>query len=369
MKIRKLSYCLTVPIFLSIFAGCDRRPLELYFSPEAQILVKCDWSGFPEVPTGMTMYFFKDGETDPKVITTSDVYQTKVSLEAGHYKMYLINQSPNEFGSFAFKGMDAYTTTGSYLTSITSQWYTTKADTSIIGHDPENLGVGIADEFDITPELVEQYQAIYTRYKEHIYSKTESGSDDEDYQAELDKLTKEVDVIAYNVVSQLNIKVYVNNIYNLRSARASLTGMAGGYLLTKSSTTDGTATQLMETWSKTINSSDATKGYIETSITTLGLPGGILTTEGREASLNLLSLSLLLVDNSTIKNFEFNEGNNIKIERGAQGIKLELNIVIGTESDPAIVLPDVDPTPDQSGGGFSAKVDDWGEQIDVPINL
>lgn len=364
-----LKFILMLPMLMLLFAGCDRRPLELYYSPEAQVLVKCDWSNFPEVPTGMTMYFFRDGDSQPKAITTSEVYESKVSLKAGHYRMFLINQSPNEFGSLAFTGMDTYPTTESYLTAITSKWYT-KTE-SIIGHDPENLGVAIADEFDITPELVEQYQAILAKYKQNIYSNTDNGTTSEDYQAELDKLTKEIDVVAYNVVSELNIKIYINNINSLRSVRASLTGMAGGYLLTKSATTDDTAIQLMESWAAKINANDAVKGYIETSITTLGLPGGILTTEGRDATLNKLSLSLLLADNTTIKTYEFNEGNDIKIERGAHGIKLELNIVLGTESDPVIVLPDVDPEPSggNSGGGFSAKVDDWGEQIDVPINL
>jgi hypothetical protein len=370
MKNRLTYIILMLPMLLLLFAGCERRPLELYYSPEAQILVKCDWSNFPEVPTGMTMYFFKDGDSQPKVITTSEINESKVSLEAGHYRMFLINQSPNEFGSLAFTGMDTYPTTESYLTAITSKWYT-KADTTIIGHDPENLGVAIADEFDITPELVEQYQAIFTKYKQNIYSKGNDGTSSEDYQAELDKLTKEIDVVAYNIVSELHVKVYIKNINSLRSARASLTGMAGGYFLTKSATTDDLATQLMETWSAKIDANDAVRGYIETSITTLGLPGGILTTEGRDATLNKLSLSLLLADNTTIKTYEFNEGNDIKIERGTHGIKLELNIVLGTESDPAITLPDVDPgqSGEDSGGGFSAKVDDWGEQIDVPINL
>ncbi len=364
----KLIYVLMLPMLLLLFAGCERRPLELYYSPEAQVLVKCDWSNFPEVPTGMTMYFFRDGDSQPKAITTSEVYESKVSLEAGHYRMFLINQSPNEFGSLAFTGMDTYPTTESYLTAITSKWYT-KTE-SIIGHDPENLGVAIADEFDITPELVEQYQAIYTKYKQSIYSKTDDGTTAEDYQAELDKLTKEIDVVAYNIVSELNVKVYIKNINSLRSVRASLTGMAGGYYLSKSATTDDTAIQLMESWAAKVNATDAMRGYIETTITTLGLPGGIITTEGRDATLNKLSLSLLLLDNKTIKTYEFNEGNDIKIERGTHGIKLELNIVLGTEDDPVIVLPDVDPSPSGGdGGGFSAKVDDWGEQIDVPINL
>ena len=100
-------------IALVVFAGCERRPLNPTFSATVRTIVKCVWSvdvqAYPEgeKPTGVTLFFFRDGKYYNSV-TTANVDSCAVQLPVGKYKMFMISQSPDEYGKMDFNNMTSF---------------------------------------------------------------------------------------------------------------------------------------------------------------------------------------------------------------------------------------------------------------------
>ena len=371
-------------LLLAALCGCKRRPLEYYYRPVCRVVLTVDWSHFPEVPTGMTAFFYRDGDDYPIVHTTAEIPSSEVDLPVGHYRGFVINQSPEEFGTFGFLRMGDYTQARASLLQTRARWYRMKSgetrdgvDESMVSYAPENLGVAPLEEFDITPEMVEEYQAQYaewkTKTKARANAKTKADPSDPAAEAKerLDELTYYIETVGYNVVSELYVRVYIQGIYNLYSARASQSGLANDYIFSLGRTGEDTAVELLEsgTWFRTVYEPDPTRGYIESKITTLGLPGGVVDQiAGRDPALNLFGLSCLLVDRTTQIDADFNVGNKFTVEEGVNGYKLLFRLVLGSWEEPAVILPDVPPYGGDDGG-FDATVGDWeeGETIEIPM--
>jgi len=356
---------LTVALAVSL-ASCERRDLDEAWSATTKVEVDCDWSHMNESPTGMTMYFFKDGETTPRVISTSEVYSVQVSLDEGHWKMFLINQSVYEFSSLEFFNMSEYDLANACVAEVTSKWYApskagdtpTKAD--YIGHAPESLGIGIAEEFDITEEMIESYQYSWEEYTKN----TKNTKADEETLKRLYKRVEDntyvIPVVAYDVVDDLTVRVNLTNVSGLRSVRASVTNLAQQVTLTTYGTAQTLVDQLLESWTLYTDASDEGNGYVESTVSTFGLPGAVTDVTGRDASLNVLTVSFLMSDGTTItKDYEVGDKFQITVDEDNQ-YHLYLYLEVGP-----VDLPDV--IPDEQGGGFKADVVDWDNQQEAVI--
>lgn len=368
-NLRSYALMLFAAVVLAATA-CERRPMEADYAPTVKVIVKCDWQYFAEEPTGMTMYFFKDGEDTPRIISTSQINNVAVNLPAGHWRMFLINQSVYEFSSYEFFDMNNYSKAFVRLAEIKSKWYTpaqSESKNTFIGHDPEHLAVALASEFDITHEMVEHYQSAYSQYKTRLKSKAPDSELDY-YLSAMDEYTYIIPVTAHDIISTVRARIYINNIRSLRAVRASLTGMAQNFVLTEDRTDNGDVDQLLESWVLEYDHEVPTRGYIESEVTTLGLPDGVTNVEGRSPDLNKLGLNMLLKDGVTTVIFDFLVGHKFQITKDESGLGLRLNLYLqeGYDKDPVITLPDV---PDPEGGGFKADVEDWAEEINVPITI
>jgi hypothetical protein len=265
-KLRSYVLMLLAAVVLAA-TGCERRPMEADYVPTVRVIVKCDWQYFCEEPTGMTMYFFRDGEDTPRVISTSQVNDVAVNLPAGHWRMFLINQSVYEFSSYEFFSMNKYAQAFVRLAEIKSNWYVPSKIKSIsketfIGHDPEHLAVALASEFDITHEMVDHYQSAYYEYKTRLKSKAPDSELDY-YLSAMDEYTYVIPVTARDIISTVRARIYINNIRSLRSVRAALTGMAQNFVLTKDRTDEGDVDQLLESWVVEFDEEVPTRGYID----------------------------------------------------------------------------------------------------------
>lgn len=351
--------------------SCERRPLESDYGLSTKVKVVCDWQYFSEVPTGMTMYFYRDGDKAPRVISTSEIYESYVNLPAGHWRMFLINQSVYEFSSYDFLNMDSYHEANVRLAEITSKWYNPSKSSvtkdTFIGHNPEHLAVAIASEFDITHEMIDNYQNAYSNYKTKLKSKSPESEIDR-FAAAVEENTFVIPVTSRDIISTVRVRIYINNIVSLRSVRASLTGMAQSFLLAYDLTNSGAVDQLLESWKIFYDTEIPTRGYIESEITTLGLPDGVTSVEGREPAMNDLGFQLLLKDGQLLY-YNFLVGNKFEITKDESGLGLRLNLYLqqGYDIDPKIDLPDV--IVDDGGGGFKADVIDWEDEINVGIPI
>lgn len=328
-----------------LFTACRHKDLCYNHPHDASVRIDTDWSNFTEEePTGMTvMVYSQDG--DQTLVATQHTNTTThatFALPEGYYSAIVYNQSHTEFGSLLFRGTNKFTTHEVYARPTTTRWYT-RGDKTHVVTEPEWLGTDEAENLHVTAEMA--------RKTTHELMSKDSRN-----------VANNAFLIGTlhpdNIIYTLHVKVHVKGIYNLRSARASLDGLAEGYFMGLARPSAQTVAQLLEEWTIVQNPSDPTQGYIETSITCFGLPYGHM----GHAEENIFELQTLLVDNKTILKYPFHVGD--VIERKPEDTNLSLYLELKID-DP---LPDVEPA-DTSDGGFSAVVDDWGPEENVNVNM
>lgn len=341
------------PVLLAIMSllslvSCTHKELCYHHPHTARVRIDVDWSRFEkEVPTGMTVIAYDDDGNVVNSQLTNHIDHAYMALEAGTYHSIVYNQSPSEFGSVSFRGMDNYRTASVGAVPTVSRWYVSKAGEEKLATEPEWVAAGRQENSIVTPEMVNQT-------REHSINSTKTRSK-ENLEYVIAQHTPQ------NIIHTVYLTVHVNGIYNLRSARASLQGLAEGYVFHKDGPTENVVTQLLETWHMTQDKSDPTKGYITSRITCFGLPDGHSATPKE----NSFILSALLVDNKTILDFPFNVGDKFrKRVVGGEEQEKEYEIELWLEEP----LPDVKPE-SGSSSGFDAVVKDWDEEIDHDINM
>lgn len=328
--------------------SCTHKELCLHHPHTANIRIDVDWSGFEkEVPTGMTVLAYgEDGSLAERQLTNTTTH-AYMSLEAGAYHSIVYNQSPSEFGSVLFVDMDDYFTATVCTRPFISKWYKTKAEGERVGTDPEWIGADRVENSVVTQEMVDETTDHF------VYeSRTRSGSEMSYVIAEHHP---------QNIIYTVYVKVHVDGIYNLRSARASLEGLAEGYVFHREGPTSSIVTQLLEYWEVTQDKADPTKGYVTSKITCFGLPDGH---KGQPED-NPFFFSALLVDNATIVDFPFEVGDKIR-KRVVDGVEQEMEYEIELWLDRP--LPDVPPV-GGSSSGFDAIVEDWGDEVEQNIQM
>lgn len=333
-------------IYTFVIVSCEHKDLCYHHPHQARVRINTDWSKFKEeTPTGMTvMVYAQDG--DQEVVATQHTNTTThalMYLPDGLYSTIVYNQSHTEFGSLSFRGLSNYNTAEVYANPATTRWYTRTDGTRVVT-EPEWLGTDKLEDMLVTPEMVnDTWMELENSNSRNI---TRNGF-------LIGTLVPE------NIIYTIYVKVHIKGIHNLRSARASMDGLAEGYFLGRGLTSSEKVVQLMEEWAITQDKVDPTQGYIESKITCFGLPHG-------HASLpedNLFELQTLLVDNKTILKFPFHVGDRFKKDISEEvQLTLYLDLVLDE------TLPDVEPA-DGSSGGFSAEVDDWGPEENIDINM
>lgn len=338
--------CIICALFL--LSSCNHKEFCYHHPHTAKVRINVDWSQFKkETPTGMTVMIYPQIGTQPLRHLTNTTTHAIVDLEAGLYNTLVYNQSDAEYGSVSFVGMDDFSTAEVLVDKASSRWYSCRAESEKLAKQPERIGTDSRTDVEVTQAMVD---VAVDEYIANLSSKQRTYSEF---------------VIAshtpQNIIYTIYVKVHLKGIYNLRSARASLTGLAEGYSFSKAAPTESQVTQLLESWSMTQDSNDPTQGYITAKITSMGLPYG----HGAQAEENELMLSVLLVDDQTIINIPFKVGDKFRKRYNEAGeYDLELELELWADE----VLPDVQPS-GSSGGGFDATVDDWGEEQNVDIGI
>ena len=359
-------------LLAAVVSGCERRPLEYITTLTQRVIVKCLWEAdsYPEGerPTGITLYIFRDGEFYNSV-TTSNVDSVELQLGRGTYKMYMISQSVDEYGTMQFYDMSIFPDARSVLEPASADW-ATRGPNELVVQDPEVLLAGNSEEFSITDEMVIEYQSIYEKWrakKNLIDSGSATGEDSEEYtrlKETVEFRTIRIPIKARDVVSQFWVTIYVGNADMLQSMRASTTGMARTFDLTQDVTDIEKATQVIRYWSLGMDDNLAHIGHVDGIITTFGLPDDEHASSQRDPFLNV---SALLVDNKTIADYVFNVGDKIEELDPNPGYRRLYRLIFGSKEIPAIELPDVIPV--EAGGGFTANVTDWEEEIEAEIPI
>jgi len=369
MNINKLQLFIFAAAMLFTISSCQRRPLEYYYKPDARLLLEVDWSDFPEHPTGMTIFLYQEGAS-PRTITTSEVDQTELSLTAGRYKLFVMNQSMTEIGGVTFRNMGDYETAEAVMSKVASKWYSVmkgviasseSEDLIGVGVQPDDLGIAIADEFEITQEEIQNFQYQYAKWRKGHGKKDGDGeaADDAPYDTDAPAI-RTISVDAHNVVSHLHVKIYFKNIQNLASVRTSMEGLAESFFLTQGTTSRAEIAQLVEEWQ--IVKTAEKEGYVESTISTFALPNGETSAANRNPQANIFTVQALHADHKTITTETYAVGDKFKITVRPKFYRLLMELEVGP-----IILPNEDPAGD--AGGFITTVVDWDDLIDITIPI
>lgn len=324
---------LTVAAAALTLASCDHKELCYDHRHAVAARVNVDWSLFTEEqPTGMTVTLYPtDGEQPYSTLTNNTLY-ADLSVPPGTYDAMVYNQSPSEFGTVEFSGMDYRSTATVYAATVSSRWYKTRADNERLVCQPEWIATDIMADVEAPEEESDRHARTQTR-------------------------CVVATLMPQCVVYTISIDIHIKNIYNVRSARASLDGLADGYRLGAMRATATQATQLIEEWTMTRDGDNPANGTLHASIQSFGLPDG----QERLPDRNHLRLSLLLVDNKTQKDYDFAVGDRFVKD---EDVRLSLSLSESIDEP----LPDVKPDGGATGG-FDAKVDDWGEDERIDIGV
>ena len=364
---------------IAVLVGCQRRPLENIYSSTVRVIVKVLWTveAYPEgiKPSGVTMYFFRDGEYYTS-ITTANVDSCTVQLPEGHYKMFMISQSPEEYWRQQFDHMTDFYNASTTLRSTVATWATRGTEEEVV-ENPEVMCAGVSDEFEITTKMTEDYQYYYSYLKKMaaasgktktkaVTNKTEDDDDDIAYYEErVEYYTIRIPVHPKSIVSQMWVSIYAKNADVLKAVRASNSGMARTFELTQGVTGSEEAIQIINQWTLTIDDEANRIGHVDGIITTFGLPNGEVPSAKRDSTLNV---SALLIDDKTTADYVFNTGDKIKLLPPNVGYRAMYRLIFGSAEEPVIVLPDVTP-PGGKASGMDATVEDWedGETVEIPM--
>ena len=225
---------------LLLLSACNHKELCFHHPHTAKVKLGVDWSQFEkEVPTGMTVMIYpQDGSPTIRQLSNTTTHIV-TDLEAGLYNTIVYNQSETEYGSVAFVGMDDFNTAEVRINTYESRWYASRAEGERVVMQPEWIGTDSFTDALVTPEMVqitgnellETISRSRTTYTEFLIASH----------------------VPQNIIYTINVKVHLKNAYNLRSARASLDGLAASYSFAEARTTEKQATQLLEQWNLTID--------------------------------------------------------------------------------------------------------------------
>ena len=353
--INRFASIVLTSLVIAMAGSCEHKELCYYHPHTAPVRVNVDWSLFTmEEPTGMTAYAYplNDDSIDYYKFVSHNIDYITLDLEAGSFNTLVFNQSESEYGTFEFANLHSYDEAQVRVVQVKSNWYASKVPETKVGSEPEWLGVGCAENIEVTEAMVKAAEEEFLASHKDIITRSD---------------TRSVNVVAtvtpISLIKQIEFIVHCEGIYNIRSVRASIDGMAEGCFLSTGDNTSAQVAHAIDTWKVVEKPNDLTRGYVTSTLSTFGIPAGHSSTPEE----NTFSIHFLLVDNETIIDVDFNVGDILSQFKELDGSDGEIQKVIVELTLPER-LPDVKPV-GGSGGGFDIGVDNWGDEITTVIPI
>lgn len=309
-------------IVLFLFtASCDRREITYYM--ESEIEVHADWSQSEldesEAGHGATAVFYPQSGGEPKVVLMGNREYTRVRLPAGRYDVVIFNRSFDNFAAIGFRGTEHHHT----LEAFASR---TETRAEEITDSPEALAADFIGDFEVTEEMLGNYSEVK---KNRI-----TGTDEYTLRFTPSKL-----------VEEMKVTVHIKGLNNVRSAVATIDGIAASVFLATGETSMQTVTQRFELGNPQYYPGSPFDGIMTATFNSFAF---------NAHKLHDVHIEAQLVDGKTV--FEQDvTGVAIRQDTDDAG-KMMLTLEVETEK-----LPDVKPE-EGADSGFDADVEDWGEE-------
>lgn len=377
---------------LLIFAAlsCYRRePLEIYYEDSVRIRLEVDWlNHMEEKPSGMMVLLAKDGDAFTFRHITNHVDSVYLNLEAGTYKLLIMNYAFDEFSAIQFQNQDSYSGVVARSVNLTSRMNQSWDRGVVYMANPDILGVAL-DTLVVTREDIESNRH-FIDWRDRQKPDTVS-------------LVRRETV--YPVTGRLNLYVRVQGYKFLRSVEGAISGMADGCVLSSFRCLTEDGPQLLDSWTHRVGtrqevmapdspskaddplpqSDTLTHDWLVASIPTFGLPGlPQQQMSTRDPKSNILTLCFTLIDGTTHV-YSFDAGSWLRAQEvslnsfsgsrptgvsGREDKDIRFNLVIDLPQG-LVDLPYAEDPGSGSGSAssFDVIVDDWQEGDDVDVNL
>ncbi len=315
-------------LLLLIGGGCDTRR-DILDDKGTWVRVQLDWSATALDPARATVYFYPDRcGLSPAVLKTNERYDS-ILLRRSHYQVLAFNETPTGFDHIAMRGLEAFTTAEVYANplSVTTQRMVDRPAAA-----PDLIAVYPLDGFELTATMI--------RYNERPLLLLKPR----------------------HLTVPVTILVHVKGVDNAAEVGSAglMSGLAGGVMCASGTPTLDPVTHAFVLGNRTFDTGSFKNGTMSAFFNSFDL----VDLDGYR---NVAVLRFRLRDNS-IFTVERDVTTLIRRYPTAYGVRLEVELGLGTDSDPEIVLPEV-PDASDPGAGFDAVVDPWGdeERIDVEI--
>lgn len=312
---------------------------------KAKLNVRVDWQkcGIQDV-SGMSVIAYDYFGISSFRTATNLIDRCEMQLIDGSYDIVVFNQTEDEHAYLKFKHLnDMNRAEVCGVDMETPSWLDPMAECI---DEPDALAVGRLSNAVVTDEMVTESKGKNCKCT------------DCDCVTIHDPKTFDLGTVKMQPFTwTLNVKINIRGINSLKSARASINGLAGGLALASGRAIDKTATQLIRDWSLTHTTENC--GYIQSKMTCFGLPEDHLGATSFDGS-NILYLELLLIDGETVIKALRQVGYLISVDESNRKLTLEITL--------EDALPDVKPGTG-TGGGFNASVDDWEDTDTIDIVL
>ncbi|MBR1877697.1 MAG: DUF5119 domain-containing protein [Paludibacteraceae bacterium] len=219
----------------------QRRPLERYYDGAVIVRLHTHWVPLGEHPELMTVLLARDGDSIVDRYVTDRVDSMDMRLDAGNYKLIVMNETFADYQTMAFHDTWSYSDIAARSNIREDITYTVPGrhnapavrtrENSYVW-SPGVIGTAV-DSFTITEEQVEQYRR-FVPYQEAAVPDT-------------------MMIHLYDTVSDMTCRLHVyvrtDSIERMRAVEASaMTGMADGFYLSRVWRTADTCMLWLEDW-------------------------------------------------------------------------------------------------------------------------
>jgi hypothetical protein len=325
-----------------LLCSCDdRRDILEEASSFGYVRVRIDWTQAGIDPNGASVYFFPRDGSQPRGLWTNHTLDS-LYLPVGVYSVLMFNERTTEHAGIAFRGTDAYDTFEAYAVpeSALPEFMSRGTETPRVSDavsDPDILAAAHMDRFELTRSMTRNGAGPLLEFS------------------------------PARVTAGVRVTVRISGLQYLDrsiSSGGSLSGMAGGVMLSTGEPTSASVTQYFPFLRTVLDESSDTSGTMLTVFSSFG-PAGMsrqaLSKDGLAAT-NMLGLQFHL-RNGTTWSPDLREVTG-RFERA----ELDIDLKIGYnrwEGDTIVTLPYVPP----ADGMFDADVNGWGDSHDTDIPL
>ncbi len=392
--IRRLTTLLALLTLLVSSVSCHRQKLEEIFYSKALLPVLIDWEvkALMDVENdpdddlySASVWLFPTSESayqgDPLVYKLTNAVYDYIEVPIGVYDVLVFNKTVGEFSSnVGFSGTDSFETFEYYTNPYTTSSSTsTSIDDKEVRLEPDLLAAWRSTEqgqLVVTLDMIHKIESIQI-CREYLDSKFFVGKSESskvialnitlDDFADLDEEMKQlVGLEPERLTHIITVEECVNNLHSASSATGAMCGMSSSVKLAGAEYSQTQVSQYFPFDTKVLTSEDGKDGYMTAEFRVIGpLDQALNPTYDLKTQFTLYDTYDESYTYPTPPNDAYSFEVTDQVFEGEVSMGLDKLIPLSICYLGDVTLPDIS----VGGEGFDVNINDWDDEIDVPLIL